>query len=135
MRGDCWRLDTCVYLHKVEDFNKENEQADEETIDVADIELDTSSMEDEENTELDYSDEQNLLEDFGSGLTTDEILQMYENVEINNKEGENQITTEEILKLYETTETVEEQIPLKRSSKKTKRKKSVSFETHKLNPL
>ena len=118
VRGDCWRLDACVYLHKVEDFNKENEQADAETIDVADIELDTSSMEYEENTELDYSDEENLLEDFGSGPTTDEILQMYENVEINNKEGENQITTEEILKLYETTETVEEQIPLKKSSKR-----------------
>ena len=126
-------MDTCVYLHKVEDFNKENEQADEETIDVADIELETSSVEDEENTELDYSEEENLLEDFGSGPTTDEILQMYENVEI--KEGENQITTEEILKLYETSETVEEQIPLKKSSKKTKRKKSVSFETNKLNPL
>ena len=115
-------MDTCVYLHKVEDFNKENEQADEETIDGADIEVDTSSMEEEENTELDYSDEENLLEDLGSGPTTNEILKMYENVEINDKEGENQITTEEILKLYETTETVEEQIPLKKSSKKTKRR-------------
>ena len=56
-----------------------------------------------------------MLEDFGSGPTTYEILQMYENVEINNKEGENQITTKEILKLYETTEAVEEQIPLKKS--------------------
>ena len=43
---------------------------------------------------------------------------MYENVEINDKEGENQITTEEILKLYETTETVEEQIPLKSHRKR-----------------
>jgi Ca2+-binding EF-hand superfamily protein len=120
VRGDCWRLDNCVYLHKVEDFNKQNEQANEKTIDGADIELGTS-MEDEENTELDYSDEENLLEDFGSGPTTDEILQMYENVEINNKEGANQITTEEILKLYETTEIIEEQIPLKKSSKKQSR--------------
>ena len=35
------------------------------------MELDKSNMEDEEKTELDYSDEENLFEDFG---TTDEIL-------------------------------------------------------------
>ena len=130
-KGVCWRLESCVYLHKEEDFNKENEKtvdADEEITEIADKELGKSNMEDEEKTELDYSDEENLLEDIGSGPTTDEILLMYENVEINRKEGENEITTDEILKLYEPTESVEEQIPLKQSSRKTKRKKSVSFE-------
>ena len=97
------------------------------------MELDKSNIEDKEKTELDYSDEENLFEDFGNGPTTDEILLMYENVEINRKEGENEITTDEILKLYEPTESVEEQIPLKQSLRKTKRKKSVSFEPNKGN--
>jgi hypothetical protein len=119
VRGDCWRLESCVYLHKEEDFNKEKEitvDADEEIIDGADMEIDKSDMEDEEKTELDNSDEETLFENFRTGPTTDEILKMYENVEINTKEGEIEISTEEILKLYEPTEP--EEIPLKQFSKK-----------------
>ena len=125
-------METCLYLHKEEDFNTENRKSVHEDegiiIDVADTEVDKINTEDEEKSEIEHTDEENLLEDSRRGPTTDEILEMYENIEINSKEARNKITTEEILTMYATSDQVEEETLLKKTSKKTKRKKSVSFE-------
>ena len=58
---------------------------------VGDVEIDESEIEDR--TDDDFN------EDFRIEITTDEILEMYENVEMTHNEGRNKITTDEILKM------------------------------------
>ena len=147
LRGDCWRLGTYVYLHKEEDFDKENIQTVDEDEVMTASEDDYESKSENENKTDDINEEDktdnineddktdDINEDFRREITTDEILQMYENVELIHKEGEIELTTDEILKMYETDVVDYKQPHLKRSSRKSKRKKSVLFEPTPLKSL
>ena len=122
-RGYYWRGSTCLYLHFKEDFGREkketrqeitdreeNEKGDQnlesedkggEIVSVKDKELTTTvdkHVVDDETVDKNHEFEVKTDENF-SGLSTDEILALYENVEINE---EDLITVEEIMKIYET---------------------------------
>ena len=89
----------------------------------------TVQNEEDNTNDINEEDKTNdINEDSRREITTDEILQMYENVEITHKEGENGLTTDEILEMYATDDVDDKQPYLKRSSRKSKQKKSVSFE-------
>ena len=149
LRGDCWRLENCVYLHNEEDFDKENIQTvdEDEVMTVSDDDYESKSENEDKTDDINEEDktkdineedktnninEEDKTNDINEGsrreITTDEILQMYENVEMIHKEGENGLTTDEILEMYATDDVDDKQPHLKSSSRKSKRKKSVSFE-------
>ena len=68
LKGNCWRDKTCVYLHKQEDFEKDKDED----------ETDDDNAKDQHEEFSPY-----LTTDFPGEISTDEIIKMYENVEIN----------------------------------------------------
>ena len=62
------------------------------------------------------------FEDISTGITTEEIIKMYENVEM--KDGANQISVDNILKMYETEEEfIDKSWSVVKSTKKQRNKK------------
>ena len=128
LRGNCWREDACVYLHmeecaeKKDDKNESVENRKKEGTQC----LDEEDIDENEKTKDDnqYGDTtNNIIKD----LTTDEILQMYENVEIDLTNSE-QISTDEILKMYgfdtdEIEEVANKTCQVRKTTRKPKEKK------------
>ena len=75
-------METCVYFHKEEDFDRENRQTVEEDEEITVVDNDEI---DESESEVRSDDDFN--EDFRIEITTDKILEMYENVEMTHTEG------------------------------------------------
>jgi hypothetical protein len=63
--------------------------------------------------------EEELNENCSRGLTTDEIIAMYDNVELNLDDNDI-ISVEDIIKIYDTSKTVEESFPIKKISRNRK---------------
>jgi hypothetical protein len=61
-------------------------------------------------------------ENFSSGLSTDEIIAMYENVDISLDEDDI-ISVEDIIKIYETSDSGVENFPMKKTSRNLKNKR------------
>ena len=75
-------------------------------------------MVDDETVDKNYGFEVKTDENF-SGLSTDEILALYENVEINE---DDLIPVEEIMKIYETCDLSAEDFSTKKTTRKLKNK-------------
>ena len=114
-QGDCWRGETCAYLHKEKDVDSENDHEE-----ISDEEKDDATNEIQEATlkgsEENYAQES---EDFSHSLSTDEIIKMYENVEIDLNDT-NQISTDDILRMLENDNNVEESCNVQKSTRKNK---------------
>ena len=87
-KGECWREETCVFQHKALDLAKENDSVDDDYEDVMKMnnEKDDSEHDSQPNTDTTKDNADSVHgEDFriehDYGLTTDEILELYENVE------------------------------------------------------
>ena len=130
LRGKCWRQEACVYLHveecvgKVDDENESVEDSDGEKEDVECIgEENIADVNEQTMDDYQHRDTtNNIIRD----ITTDEILKMYENIEIDLSNSE-QISTDEILKMYEIdTEEMEaianKTFNVKKNNQKTQRK-------------
>ena len=130
-RGKCWRGTSCLYLHRNEDFDRESphEKSDDKIADQTaelDEEQDVDQIEkSDECPNVDQTEEldEEQEEHCSSGLTTDEILAMYENVELNLDDNDI-ISVEDILKIYDTNETVDESFPMKKTSRIIGKKKN-----------
>ena len=136
-RGNCWRNETCVYLHNVEDLNTESDEKESEPEEVCltndhdgneefNRESNENESEFEENNIQDNNDDQEhqnteVLND-DVEITTDEILKMYENVELD-LDRNDQISAEDIIKMYETVESSDNLV--KMSTRKLKQKKTL----------
>ena len=129
--GKCWRKETCVYQHKALDLSDENVNDDEDLEfkkinddDNAEDSVIESESEPQHRTDSTNDNPESLgVESISKKreLTTDEILELYENVLIN---GDELISTDDIIKMYETD--VEEDESLSNDlekMKKTSRKK------------
>jgi hypothetical protein len=129
MRGHCWRGELCVYLHK--DVDKDEDLRRETNEDEATFEdenkdegskketnEDEATSEEEINRNVEQSSDP--LDDSLGELTAEEIIKMYENVEITLDDGD-QISTDEILRMY--AESSEKLCPIKKSTRKIKQKK------------
>ena len=123
-KGNCWRGETCAYLHKehaVEMDTDHEEVSDEEKVDDNDETQDETQLDPGE----DYFHES---ENFSKPLTTDEILKLYENVELDLNDT-NQISTDEILRLIENDTVVENDITVEKACnvmKSTRKSRKVS---------
>ena len=134
LRGNCWREDTCAYLHIEETRDDENENVEEnddkkenvvhvDEEDIVDV-IDNDEQSTDDHQVVDNVDSTNGIT---RQLTTDEIIQMYENVEIDLNNSD-QISTDDILRMLEIEEAndIEEasdkMCPLKRSTRKPKQR-------------
>ena len=93
-KGNCWREETCLYLHNDDDFNSDSDQSDHDykVHDVHDDdEHDTESKHEDLN---DMTTEENTIDELTAEDTT--------NYEINEEIRATSITTEEILRMYES---------------------------------
>ena len=128
MRGHCWRGEQCVYLHKDvdkdEDLRKEtneeeatSEDEDKDEGSKKETNEDEATSEEEINRNVEQSSDP--LDDSLGELTAEEIIKMYENVEITLDDGD-QISTDEILRMYENDESSEKLCPIKKSTRKIK---------------
>ena len=133
-RENCWRNETCLYLHNLEDFNTESDQKESETEEVCLAndpdgikEFNGKSNDNESELEENYfqnnndDQEQHNIE-VRTEITTDEILAMYENVELDLDEAD-QISAEDIIKMYENEESRD--IVVKVSTRKLKKKNTL----------
>ena len=59
LQGDCWRLETCVYFHKEEDFDRENRQTVEEDEEITVVDNDEIDEIDESESEVRSDDDFN----------------------------------------------------------------------------
>ena len=109
LEGECWRKETCVYQHKALDLSNENVNDDEDLEfkkinddDNAEDSVIESESEPQHRTDSTNGNPESLeVESIGKKreLTTDEILELYEHVELINDET---ISAEDIIKMYET---------------------------------
>ena len=145
-RGKCWRKDTCVYLHKVEDFNKVTDEKESEIEEVylgndidekEDFNEETDEKEsqfedvymnnDQDDNDQEHQTTETLTEELNNEITTDEILKMYENVELDIDEDD-MISTEDILKMYDNDKSSDNDYSdysVKKSTRKLKRKETL----------
>ena len=129
-KGECWRGETCVFQHKALDLAKENDSDDDDDEDVIQMnnEKDDSEYDSQPSTDTSKDNADSVHgEDFRTepdyGLTTDEILELYENVELDDAEL---ISTEDIIKMYETdveeeSDSAKDLYKVKKSSKRKKK--------------
>ena len=77
---------------------------------------------DESNDDTTNGNTPDSSEDISEGISTEEIIKMYENVELDTNDT-NQISTDEILKMYETEEFIEKSSSVMKSTRKQRKKK------------
>jgi hypothetical protein len=128
IEGECWRKESCVYQHKTlelpnENFNDHANDSVTENIDNADIDQNSFIESESEFQQMDNNDDQveTSRRNPDQKLTTDEILELYENVEMNDNET---ISTDEIIKMYVTDEETSESAKDLKKVKKTSKKKT-----------
>ena len=104
------------------ELHLESEDEEGDKVSVKDKELTTNvdkHVVDDETVDKNYEFEVETAENF-SGLSTDEILAMYENVDVSE---DDLIPVEEIMKIYETCNSGAEDFPTKKTTRKLKNKR------------
>jgi hypothetical protein len=93
LRGDCWRLETCVYLHNEEDFDKENIQTDNEDEVMFASDDDYESKNEDKTDNIDEEDKTKDIneEDKSNNINEEDITNDI------NEDSRREITTDEIL--------------------------------------
>ena len=99
-------LDVSIYtiaktweVLKTKNNDVENEDNDVNLEKDSEVENDDCHDENDENNDA-TTNFPDLFEDISTGITTEEIIKMYENVEM--KDDANQISVDDILNMYET---------------------------------
>ena len=111
-QGHCWRGETCAFLHKEKDVACSEDYHEELPNDKIDDKNET-----QEEVQMDPEEEDtHESENFTHTLTTDEIIKMYENVEIDSNDI--RISTDEILKMYENDSNAKESWNVQKSTRK-----------------
>ena len=113
LKGDCWRGENCLYLHKEDDFGMEMNADDK------DINKEPAADGDAKSEEMDINNHDSEENE----VTTDQILKMYEDEVTNDDENCKEITVDEILKMYEVNdETTDHNDTITSKVKKSTRK-------------
>ena len=114
-QGHCWRGETCAFLHKEQDVDMDDEHEE-----LPNEEKDDSNETQEAPQKDPGEDYPEESEHLTHSLTTDIIIKMYENVEIDVNDRD-QISTDEILRMYENDSNVEESCNFQKSTRNYKK--------------
>ena len=74
-------------------------------------------------TKVPHGNTQDSFKDISEGISTEQIIKMYENVEFEMNDNTEQISTDNILKMYETEDLIEESSSVIKSTRKQRKKK------------
>ena len=121
LEGNCWRNDCCDYLHKNENYQSDvEEDGTSQNLELSNGDQELTEENDNEGTTLqDNEITVELVENDDESISAEEIIKMYENVEMDLDVED--ISVDDIMKMYESES--ENVHPLRRSKRKTKERK------------
>ena len=121
MEGNCWRNDCCDYLHKNENYQSDvEEDGTSQNLELSNGDQELTEENDNEGTTLqDNEITVELMENDDESISAEEIIKMYENVEMDLDDED--ISVDDIMKMYESES--ENVHPLRRSKRKSKERK------------
>ena len=118
-KGSCWRHAHCLYLHRDEDFNKDEKAAAEK--DESEHEESVHDNKEQEKDLEEVSSNEGQV-DNEKQRTADEIVDLYANVNL--LESDHQLSTDEILKMYGSVDDNMEALKIKKTTRKKKSSQS-----------